>query len=226
VQLAFPWVRTTGSAALPDGLEPPDGALLGVLARNALTRGTYWSAAGLPLAEVYDVEPVLRRDELGPSRDGRARGPSLADRVSILGRTPRGWALLSDVTSDDDETYRQASVSRLIGAIRRAARTLGESLAFEPSGEHLWARVRSVLEGMLLALYQEGALRGETAAEAFEVRCDRTTMSQADIDNGRTIAVVQFDAAPPIERITVVLALDAAGTVALLAERAAAGVGS
>ena len=41
-------------------------------------------------------------------------------------------------------------------------------------------------------------------------------MSQNDIDNGRVIAYVQFEAAAPIERITVVLAMDEGGQISLV----------
>src|SRR6185295_9813079 len=59
VQLAFPWVRSMGSSGLPEDLESPDAVLAGVLARNALTRGSYRSAANLRLGDVYDVFPRL-----------------------------------------------------------------------------------------------------------------------------------------------------------------------
>jgi hypothetical protein len=41
-------------------------------------------------------------------------------------------------------------------------------------------------------------------------------MSQNDLDQGRVIAYVQFDAAAPIERITVALAMDEGGQVSLI----------
>jgi phage tail sheath protein FI len=41
----------------------------------------------------------------------------------------------------------------------------------------------------------------------FEVRCDRTTMTQADIDAGRAIMEIGFIAAYPVERIVVSLNL-------------------
>jgi hypothetical protein len=219
VQLAYPWPRTRGSQALPEALESPDGVLAGVLARNALARGTYRSAAGLPLADVVDVVPKLPQAQLAPPRVGPLasdRERTLAERVTLLGRTPRGFELLSDVTLDATERYRPASVHRLVAAIVRAARRVGEGAVFEASGEGLWARVRTQLELLLLALYQDGALRGSRPTEAFDVRCDRTIMTQSDLDAGRVIAHVRFDAAAPIEQITVVLALDATGGVALL----------
>jgi phage tail sheath protein FI len=73
----------------------------------------------------------------------------------------------------------------------------------------------------LTNLYLIGALGGASPAEAFQVRCDRSTMTQNDIDNGRVIARVEFVAASPIERITVVLAMDEGGQVSLLSARAA-----
>jgi phage tail sheath protein FI len=103
--------------------------------------------------------------------------------------------------------------------IVRAARTLGEDSAFEPSSEQTWADTRARLDALLDALFQGGALQGATAADAFTVRCDRSTMSQSDIDNGRVIAEVVFQAAAPIERLTVVLALDEGGQVSLVSPR-------
>lgn len=124
--------------------------------------------------------------------------------------------LLSDVTTSLDESYRPACVNRLVSVIVRAARRLGEEVVFESSGDLLWARLRESLNRLLTGLLQAGALRGTTPAEAFQVRCDRSTMRQSDIDNGRVIAQIQFEAAAPIEGITVVLALDEGGQVSLV----------
>jgi|KBSSwiStaDraftv2_1062776.scaffolds.fasta_scaffold16625_8 hypothetical protein len=215
VQLAYPWARTPGSADLAEQLEPPDGVLAGVLARSALTRGAFRSAAGVHLADVYDVVPSLSREQL----TAPTAGLDLSDRVSLLGPTPGGLRLLSDVTTAADPWYRLAPVNRLVSVIVRAARTLGEDSAFEPSSEQTWADVRGRLGELLRALFQAGALQGATAAEAFQVRCDRSTMSQTDIDDGRVIAEVEFQAAAPVERLTVVLALDEGGAVSLASPR-------
>jgi hypothetical protein len=213
VQLTYPWVRTSVSEALPERLESPDAVLAGVLARNALTRGTFLSAAGSQLADVYDVYPLPRPEHLLAYEMSRRERfvTALHERVSILGRSTAGMELLSDVTASADESYRPASVHRLVSVIVRAARRIGEDMTFGTSGEAMWAQVRGRLNTLLAALHQAGALRGASAAEAFQVRCDRTTITQADIDAGRVIADVRFEAAAPVERIRVVLALDDAG---------------
>lgn len=224
-QLAYPWARTHGSAKLPEQLESPDGILAGVLARNALTRGAFRSAANLHLTDVYDLHPIVQRQHLlKPARKGnQAARQSLLERVSLLGPTPSGLKLLSDVTTSLNESYRPASINRLVSAIARAARRLGEEMTFEPSGERLWAQLRESLNQLLTGLFQANALRGARAEEAFNVRCDRSTMSQNDIDNGRVIAHVQFEAAHPLESIIVVLAMDEGGQVSLVSAQEATG---
>lgn len=223
VQLVYPWARTPGSSNLPERLESPEGMLAGALARNALFRGAYRSAANLPLADVYDLFPLLPRNQLlsahPDSAAATSRSHSLLERVSLGGPTPGGWRLLSDVTTSLDESYRPACINRLMSAIVRAARRLGEDLIFEPSSERLWTQLRDRMNGLLSSLYQAGALGGASPAEAFDVRCDRTTMTQNDIDNGRVIVRIEFLAAAPIERITVVLAMSEGGQLSLVSGR-------
>jgi hypothetical protein len=222
VQLAYPWVRTPGSYNLPEQIESPDAVLAGLLARNALTRGTFHSAASLPLADVYDVYPVLRRSAMAASSEASTKKGltrTLLARVSLFGPTPSGLALLSDVTTSLDESYRPAGINRLVSSIVRAARRLGEESTFEASGEELWDRIRDSLNLILAGVFAEGGLRGESAEDAFQVRCNRSTMSQNDIDNGRVVAEIIFQATASIEQITVVLALDEGGEVSLISAR-------
>ena len=209
VQIAFPWLSTQGSRGLPEGLEPAEGVLTGVLARNALLRGTFRSAAGLPLTTVTDVQPPL------------SSHTQLGDRIALLGPTPRGIQVLTDVTASASNEYRPGGVHRLVSSIVRAARRVGEDAVFQASNEALWAGISNRLEQVLFALWQNGGLRGDKQADAFSVRCDRTTMTQADLDAGRAVAVVTISPASPIENITVVLALDAGGIASLSTTAAA-----
>ncbi len=212
VQLAYPWVRTPGSYNLPAGLESPDAVLAGLLARNALTRGTFRSAAGLRPGDVEALEPALERSQIHGPRHG---GKGFGERVSLFGRRPGAFELASDVTASLDEVYRPAAVGRLVATILRAARRLGEDLTFESSGEVLWTRLRRSLRSLMAALLEAGALAGATPEQAFSVRCDRSTMSRHDVDQGRVIAEVTFSAALPIDTITVVLAMDEGGRISL-----------
>jgi phage tail sheath protein FI len=44
-----------------------------------------------------------------------------------------------------------------------------------------------------------GALLGDKPDKAYFVRCDRSTMTQNDIDNGRLVCLIGVDAIKPAE---------------------------
>lgn len=206
VQLAWPWLKTRHSDDLPAALEPPDGLLAGLLASNALTRGTFRSVAGTRLASVSGSEPVL-------AWSGASETPSdrLARRVCVIAPSSAGWTLHSDVTASADESWRAGGVSRLMGAVLRAARSTGETASFEASGPALWQRVSRSMEQLLTAFWREGGLGGASPDDAFSVRCDRSTMSQNDLDNGRLRVEISILPVAAVERITVVLDLTGGG---------------
>lgn len=225
VQLVYPWLRTRDSVGLPGGVEPPDGVLAGLLANSALTRGSWRSAIREPVLGLSDVEPVLDRATLQrnlPLTDTQRFPLVVRERVTVIGPSPGGFRLLSDVTTDDDEAYRPANVNRLVCAIVRAARVTGETAVFQNNGEALWARLRESMEDLLDGLWADGALAGEFAEEAFEVRCDRSTITQSDLDAGRIICRISFTAASPIVHVTVVLAMDEGGNVSLASSQSTA----
>jgi hypothetical protein len=222
LQLTYPWLKTTGSVVLLESLEPPDGALTGLLARNALTRGTFTSATKIVPAEIYDVSPPLPAQEMQSSAAALTWGPNevtaqpkaLIERLSLFGFTPGGLRLLSDVTAYPGESYRGGPVNRLVQVICRAARRMGEAVIFDNNGPASWGRVQRALQNLMTRLWSLNALNGASVSEAFSVRCDRTTMTQNDLDNGRLIALVTFTAASTIETISVKLAMETSGTSA------------
>ncbi len=221
LQLAYPWLKTTGSYTLLESLEPPDGVLVGILARNALSRGTYTSATKTNPSEVFDVYPSLPTQDVRVSttpliwQNNLAVSPSpdkpLIERLSLFGFTPAGLRLLSDVTAYPGETYRSGSVNRLVSVISRACLRLGEAIIFAGNSANLWARIENFLNQLLTALWRLNALDGATASDAFSVRCDSSTMTQNDIDNGRIVAIVMFTAASTVELIRVTLAIEPSG---------------
>ncbi|MBV5316385.1 MAG: hypothetical protein JZU50_01115 [Desulfobulbaceae bacterium] len=219
VQLGYPWLQAGYAGDLPANLEPPEGVMAGLLARNALTRGTFCSATPLALHDLVTVAPQLRQSQqfgLNPKAPLRASPQApLIDRVSLLGPTPEGFRLLSDVTTHNHSNYRQANISRTIGLVMRVARSIGEEYVFESSGERLWGQLRARLEDVLEAMQRVGALAGTGSEEAFAVRCDRSTMTRQDIDQGRVIVEVLIRPAASIETMRIQLAFGDGGHVAL-----------
>jgi hypothetical protein len=209
LQLAWPWLLTAAAADAPEGLEAPEGRLMGMIARSAVERGAFRSAAGRLVPGVTGIVPMTTEAAM---RRGLPNGRAdwIGDRLCLVGQKTDQFMLLSDATMAASRSWRAGGVSRLMGLILRAARVMGQDRVFEPSGPALWNSVRQDLEGLMERLRTAGALAGDTPADAYTVLCDASTMTQSDIDLGRVIATVAFTAAQPIERIIVTLAMGTA----------------
>lgn len=72
-------------------------------------------------------------------------------------------------------------------------------VVFEPNDQRLWARVKQTITDFLTRVWKDGALMGTTPDEAFFVKCDETTMTQDDIDNGRLIILIGIAPVKPAE---------------------------
>jgi phage tail sheath protein FI len=179
-----------------------------VLARSALAQGSFRLAAHQRLTRVIDASPVLDYTRATRAAVRTTIGNvTLGDRVCLLAPSARGFELLTDVTCAGDPLLRAGSVRRLVDVVLRAARALGEEIAFEANGEGLWTQVRTRLSDLGRLLLAAGALSSDAGTTAFVVRCGRDTMTQNDIDAGRLIAEVELVPAQPVTRIVVVLAL-------------------
>jgi len=221
VQLGYPWLQMRYGGDLPANLEPADGLMAGVLARNALTRGTFRSATTLTLPDVVDVSPQLSQAQqfgLNPTAPPQASPQAaLIDRMTLIGPTVDGFRLLSDVTTSNDIHYRQANISRTLSLVMRAARAIGEEYLFETSGERLWQQIQDRLSDVLTAMQAAGALAGRRPQDAFQVRCDRSTMTRQEIDSGRVLVAVIIRPAASIETMRIQLTIGADGGVSLSA---------
>jgi hypothetical protein len=196
LQLAWPWLVTGASARLPGGVEAPDARLAGLIAATTLARGAHRTPAGTPTPAIRALVPHV--DSASP----------LAERLSVFADSATGLLLLSDVTTARETQQRPANVRRILGLVARAIRSIGEAAVFDASGAALWLSLRLAVERLLDGYWRAGALHGATAADAYSVECGTTTMSQADLDAGRTIVQISLAPAASVERIAVTLTLD------------------
>ena len=203
LQLNYPWVKTDYSAQLPQNLEPGEGSIIGLLASNALQRGTYRSAVALKQQYIYDTEPALSLVDMRAESPGNSSTLKLEDRISLWQRDYQGIKLRSDVTTSASTVYRSASINRTFSMLLKIVRAFGNDLLFESNGENLWRSVKAKFTTILRSLYELGAIDGKSEEDAFSVRCDRSIMTQNDIDNGRIIVEIAVNIAASIETIIV-----------------------
>jgi hypothetical protein len=96
--------------------------------------------------------------------------------------------------------------------VRRTALFIEESLfqglrfaVFEPNDDPLWTQIRFAVTTFLQGLFRSGAFAGRSAREAFFVKCDGETTTQADIDLGVVNVVVGFAPVKPAEFVVLQL---------------------
>lgn len=205
LQLGYPWLSTPDSAFCPEGLQSPEGALAGLIARTALEAGGFRSAAARTLASPARLEPKIPGSEAMRGLPGRADW--LGDRLCLFAERRGRIELISDSTAAEDRAWRKGGISRLIGILLRACRHLGDDVLFEPAGPALWNRLANQVIGLLEQLRTLGAFEGLTPDDCYRVTCDESTMTPADIEAGRIRCEVIVNPASPIERIVVTLAL-------------------
>jgi phage tail-like protein len=85
---------------------------------------------------------------------------------------------------------------------------------FEPNDEPLWAKIRTRVGNFLHEQFKQGALQGNTPDKAYVVRCDASTMTQHDIDNGHLIVMVGVALLKPAEFVIIKIGVHARGSAA------------
>jgi phage tail sheath protein FI len=113
--------------------------------------------------------------------------------VNAVRRLPGGETVVWGARlSDPAGEWKYVPVRRLALFIEHSLDQGLAWAAFEPNDEPLWAEVRTETATFMDCLFRSGAFRGDRPEDAYYVRCDRTTMTQHDIDAGILCLIVGF----------------------------------
>jgi len=99
------------------------------------------------------------------------------------------------------DEFKYASIRRYLNYLEHSIADGTQWVVFEPNNEQLWQTMRRTVEEFLLNEWRAGALVGVKPQQAFFVRCDRSTMTQNDLDNGRLICLIGVAVLKPAEFI-------------------------
>jgi hypothetical protein len=198
----FPWVRSTdpiGSGRNPKILLPPSGFVAGVYARIDNSRGVFKAPAGTE-AGVFgalDVETTVsdtEQDSLNPIS------------VNVIRTVPgSGFVVWGARTIGSDASWRYVPVRRMAIFLRVSIYYGIQWAVFEPNDEPLWAELRLNIRAFMLTQFRAGAFQGSKPDDAFFVRCDSSTTTQQDIDNGVVNILVGFAPLKPAEFVVLKL---------------------
>lgn len=180
----------------------PSGMVAGVCAATDSSRGVWKAPAGTnaALTGVTGLETVLT---------DKQNGILNPQGVNCIRSMPAGFLVWGarTVAGFDNSGTQWTYIP-----VRRMALFLKESLyrgtqwaVFEPNDEPLWAQIRMNLGAFMMGLFRQGAFQGSTPSDAFFVKCDSETTTQADIDNGIVNIVVGFAPLEPAEFVVITI---------------------
>lgn len=193
VALYFPWLLAQEGVGAPVEEVPPTAYVAGVIARRDLARGPHVAPANELLAGVVAPARTLSDGELAALYAAPAH-------VNPLRIEPgRGVEVWGARTVSTDRWLRYLPVRRCLSAIERRAAAALEPLAFESNDALLWMQVGQLMLGLLLEVFESGALRGETADESFYVRCDESVNPPEQVEQGLLVCEVGVAIAAPAE---------------------------
>lgn len=189
----YPWIQVFDPLNNKVQLIPPSGHVAGIYARTDIERGVHKAPANAVIRGARNLEfnvTKTMQDILNP------RGVNCGRDFRSDNRGIRLWGAR---TMSSDSEWKYVNVRRLFIFIEESIEEGTQWVVFEPNYEATWAKVVRSITNFLVTIWKNGALEGVTQDEAFFVKCDRTTMTQDDIDNGRLICYIGVAPVRPAE---------------------------
>ena len=195
--LYHPWVLQRDA----DGLlreHPPEGLLMGLMARRSRLKGA-WSAAGPePLAGALQVAGML----LDPARIEALGANPLSLRSGVGSHGVCGVCAVRADTLSQDADWQSLGVRRLLILLRRLARREGERFAFESNNLALRRSLERAFEALLQRLMQRGAFRGLDAPSCYLLRTASGAQAALEIERGECSLLIQVAPSRPLRFLT------------------------
>lgn len=185
----YPWVWAVdpiGVGRNPRILLPPSPFLAGIYARIDNSRGVFKAPAGTEAGLAGALAPFVptsdaEQDQLNPVM------------VNVLRTVPgSGLVVWGARTLASDTSWRYIPVRRLAIFLRVSIYNGIQWAVFEPNDEPLWSSLRLNVRTFMLTQFRAGAFQGGKPDDAFFVKCDSSTTTQQDIDNGVVNILVGF----------------------------------
>jgi len=188
----FPWIKVYDPAKDAIVSVPPSGYIAGIYARGDTTRGVFKAPANEAIRGALGVDTVVTKaTQAGLDPEG-------INAIRKFDSTIKVWGARTLAANQDNE-WKYINVRRLFLFLRESVDQGTQWAVFEPNDRVLWAKITRNITAFLTNVWRDGALVGSTPKEAFFVRCDETTNTQADIDAGKVTTEIGVAVSKPAE---------------------------
>jgi len=192
--LYFPWVLVSDPLLLNNEIVrriPPSGHAAGVCAYTDTSIGVWKAPANTELEWAQDLTV-----EVTPAMQGFLNPLGINCIRAFRGR---GLRIFGARTVSSDTNWIFLNVRRLMCMIEQAMEVVLQWAVFEPNNFYLWQKITLTATTFLNTLWQQGALVGNTAAQAFFVQCNQQTNPLAATSQGQVLAVIGVAPTQPAE---------------------------
>ncbi|WP_209425157.1 phage tail sheath C-terminal domain-containing protein [Pararhodobacter sp. SW119] len=180
----------------------PTGAIAGLISRTDASRGVWKAPAGTEadLRGIAGLNVKLTDLENGVLNK---LGVNCA-RSFVSGHVNWG-ARTMDGADDLGSEWKYIPIRRLALMIAESLYRGTQWVVFEPNDEPLWANIRLNVGVFMNGLFRQGAFQGASRSEAFFVKCDAETTTQADRNLGIVNIQVGFAPLKPAEFVVITI---------------------
>jgi len=197
------WPRVTITSNGSTKAVDPSGSVAGVMARIDGSRGVWKAAAGVE-ASVFGVRGVDV-----PMSDPQ-NGLLNPEAINCVRAFPNGvlvWGArtMAGFDNSGETDYRYFPVRRLSLFLEESLRRGLQFAVFEPNDAPLWGQIRLAAGSFMNGLFRQGAFAGNTATDAFFVKCDAETTTPTDQALGVVRVLVGFAPVRPAEFVVISL---------------------
>jgi phage tail-like protein len=177
----------------------PCGAVAGIYARTDASRGVWKAPAGVEakVLGVQGLSAALSDAQLSALNAIGVNGLRALSGAIVL------WGARTLAGDDAADPFKFVPLRRLELFIEDSITRGLQGAVFEPNGPSLWEHIRASVTDFLLGLFRQGALAGDKPQAAFFVRCDASTMTRQDTDQGIVNLVVGFAPLRPAEFVII-----------------------
>jgi phage tail sheath protein FI len=163
--LYFPWIQVVNPLTGVKEFWPPSGHVMGIYGRTDQQLGVHHAPANANIVGAIGLQYRLTDQDQGPLNLMNIN----ILRVFPEQADPLVWGAR---TTSTDSNWQYVNIRRLFIYVEQSIEQGIRWAVFEPNNQALWKKLTRTITEFLTRVWQNGALVGDTAKQAFYVRID------------------------------------------------------
>ncbi len=195
----FPWIEVYDPVAKSQNSDsdgriyiPPSGYMAGIFARTDVNRGVHKAPANEVVMGALGLKYKISK------KHQEGLNPQGVNCIREINGNIRVWGART-IGGDANGEFKYINVRRVLLYLRESIDEGTQWAVFEPNDYDLWAKIRRNVSAFLTNVWRDGALFGNTPAEAFYVKCDEETNPPEVRELGQVITEIGVAVVRPAE---------------------------